>query len=68
MKSTLKDNKLYIELELNEVNEDILSYLSALEISSKSKASDKQIKELSDEISTNWWNKNKNRFINEDSN
>lgn len=68
VKSTLKDNKLYIELELGEVNEDLLSYLSALEIASKSKASEQEIKKLSDEISANWWHKNKHRFINEDNN
>lgn len=41
----------------------ILDYLKFREIASKSKASQKQIDELSSESKSSWWNKNKSRFI-----
>lgn len=41
----------------------ILDYLKFREIVSKSKASQKQIDEISTESKKSWWNKNKSRFI-----
>jgi hypothetical protein len=41
----------------------ILDYLKFREIASKSKASQKQIDELSSESKSSWWNKNKSRFV-----
>jgi hypothetical protein len=41
----------------------ILDYLKFREIASKSKASQKQIEELSSESKSSWWNKNKSRFV-----
>lgn len=68
MKSTITNNKLLIEMELSEINPDILSYLSALEISSKSRATEDNVYELAHEINQKWWKNNQNRFLNEDSN
>lgn len=41
----------------------ILDYLKFREIAAKSKASQKQIDEVSSESKSSWWNKNKSRFI-----
>ena len=41
----------------------ILDYLKFREIASKSKATQKQIDELSSESKSSWWNKNKGRFV-----
>jgi hypothetical protein len=41
----------------------ILDYIKFREIASKSKASQKQIDELSSESKSSWWNKNKSRFV-----
>ena len=40
----------------------ILDYLKFREIASKSKASQKQMDELSSESKSSWWKKNKSRF------
>ena len=41
----------------------VLDYLKFREIASKSKATQKQIDELSFESKSSWWNKNKSRFV-----
>lgn len=41
----------------------ILDYLKFREIASKSKATQKQIDELSSESKSSWWDKNKSRFV-----
>jgi len=41
----------------------ILDYLKFREIASKSKASQKQIDELSSGSKSSWWTKNKSRFV-----
>lgn len=68
MQTILKGNKVLFEFNLGEIDEDILSLLSSFKIAGKSKASEKEIFRLSDEIKAKWWKKNKKRFIDEDSN
>lgn len=41
----------------------ILDYVKFREVASKSRASQKQIDKLSSEFKSNWWNKNKSRFV-----
>ena len=41
----------------------IMDYLEFLEISSKSKAKQSEADKLANEINKDWWNKNKNSFI-----
>ncbi len=43
--------------------QQILDYLKFREIASKSKATQKQIDELSSESKSSWWDKNKSRFV-----
>ncbi|MCB9263199.1 MAG: hypothetical protein H6607_12565 [Flavobacteriales bacterium] len=40
----------------------ILDFLKFKEITSKSKATQQQIDDISDEINATWWEKNKGRF------
>lgn len=41
----------------------LLDFLKLKEITSKSKATDEQISDLSSESKNDWWSKNKDRFI-----
>lgn len=68
MQTILKGNKVLFEFSLGEIDEDILSLLSSFKFARKSKASEKEIFRLSEEIKTKWWKKNKKRFIDEDNN
>jgi hypothetical protein len=67
MKVTRNNNELTISIPdnimtLGEVQE-LLDYIKFRSITSKSKASQKDISSLSDEIDESWWNKNKSKFI-----
>lgn len=68
MTSTIKNNKLILEFEPDEINAKDISFLQAMMIKRKSKASKEDIKSLADEITQGWWQKNKAKFIDEDSN
>jgi predicted trehalose synthase len=41
----------------------LIDYAKYLEATSRSQASQSDIDNLADEINTNWWNKNKHRFL-----
>jgi predicted trehalose synthase len=41
----------------------IMDYLEYLELTSKSKVSQKDADKLADELNENWWAKNRNKFI-----
>jgi len=43
--------------------ERLLSYAKYLEATSASKALQADVDKLADEVNTNWWNKNKQRFL-----
>jgi hypothetical protein len=43
-------------------------FLTLLDITSRSKATDKDIEELSEEINRKWWQENKESFLGESSN
>ena len=42
----------------------LINYLTYNELTSKSKATQKDIDELSTRVNKNWWEKNKDRFLN----
>ncbi|MCD6219919.1 hypothetical protein J7K43_06015 [Candidatus Calescamantes bacterium] len=63
MQATLKEDKVVVEFDLNEVDEDILSLLTSMEISKKSYATQEDILKLSEEIKKKWWKKNKKQTI-----
>ncbi|MBM3237773.1 hypothetical protein FJZ31_15905 [Candidatus Poribacteria bacterium] len=64
MKSLVSGNKIILEFELGEYYKDIVDLLTMMEIASKSKATERDIEELSKEIKKNWWQRNKDSFIN----
>ena len=66
MKTLTKNNKIIIEFDVGEYNKDLIDLLTMIEITNKSEASEEQINKLAHEIKSNWWKKNKNRFIDED--
>lgn len=68
MQAVLKGNKVLLEFAVGKVDEDILSFLSAVEIAKKSKAATEDILRLSEKIKAKWWKENKQRFINETGN
>lgn len=41
----------------------ILDYLTYLELTSKSKATQEQADKLADELNENWWTENRSKFI-----
>ena len=41
----------------------LIDYAKYLEATSKSKARQSDVDRLADEVNTNWWNKNKHRFL-----
>ena len=43
--------------------QDFLNYARYKELTSKSKASQKEVDKLADEVNKNWWTKNRKRFI-----
>jgi len=63
MQAILKEDKVVVEFDLNEVDEDILSLLTSMEISKKSYATQEDILKLSEEIKKKWWKKNKKQII-----
>jgi hypothetical protein len=61
-----KNNDTIITIP-NSVNytylQDFLDYLTIKSIISKSKATEKQISDLAEKAQTEWWNKNKSKFV-----
>jgi hypothetical protein len=66
MISEMKDNKIHVVFDIGEYDPEVIDFLTFLEITSKSKATDEDIEELSEEIKRNWWEENKKRFLDED--
>jgi len=64
MISVIKDNKVTIEFDIGAYNKDIIDFLTVMEIAGKSKGTDEQIDQLSDEIKKDWWENNKKRLLN----
>ncbi len=65
MISKMQDQKITVEFDIGDYNPDIIDFLTLLDITSKSNASDEDIQHISNEISKNWWTENKNRLLNE---
>ncbi|MCK4764379.1 MAG: hypothetical protein KAW12_19425 [Candidatus Aminicenantes bacterium] len=65
MTGRMQGRKITVEFDVGEYNPDIIDFLTLLDITSKSKAGDRDIKNLSDEIGKNWWAENKEKLLNE---
>jgi hypothetical protein len=64
MKLTLLDDKVILEFNIGSYDKNIIDFLTNIELSQKSKATENDINLLSDEITETWWKTNENRFIN----
>ena len=62
-----ENNELIISIPENILGiseiQEFLNYLKFKTITSKSKATQKDIDEIAEEIDSEWWEKNKKRFI-----
>ncbi len=65
MFTEIKNNKITVEFEVGSFNKDLIDFLTMIEISNKSEVKDDDIKNFSDEVSSDWWAKNKGRLLNE---
>lgn len=65
MKATLRDDKVILEFNIGSYDKNTIDFLTNIELSQKSKATEDDINLLSDEITETWWKANKDRFINE---
>jgi hypothetical protein len=68
MISKMEDKKIHIVFDIGEYEPEIIDFLTLLDITSKSKASDKAIDDLAEEIKQKWWENNKESFLGESSN
>ncbi len=65
MKATLRDDKVILEFNIGSYDKNTIDFLTNIELSQKSKATEDDINSLSDEIAETWWKANKNRLVNE---
>lgn len=63
----MQGQKITVEFEIGEYDPQIIDFLTLLDITSRSKATDKDIENISNEITKNWWVENKDRLLNESS-
>jgi hypothetical protein len=63
MISKVQGNKVHVVFDIGEYDPDVIDYLTFLEITSKSKATDEEIEQLSEDIKQNWWEENKENFL-----
>jgi hypothetical protein len=68
MISKIEGKKIHLVFDIGEYQPEVIDFLTLLDITSRSKATDKEIEELSEEIKRNWWQKNKESFLGERSN
>jgi len=61
----MEDQKITIGFDIGEYDPDVVEFLTLLDITSKSKATDEDIEKLSKEIKRNWWQQNKERLLDE---
>lgn len=66
MIATSQNNKVILEFDLGDnYNKKLIDLLLAMETANKSGVSEDFIRELADEAKKDWWQKNKNKFLNE---
>ena len=63
MISKIQGNKVHVVFNIGEYDPEVIDYLTFLEITSKSKATKKDIEKLSEDIKRNWWEENKDNFL-----
>jgi len=68
MISKMEDKKMHVVFDIGEYEPEVMDFLTLLDITSKSKASDEDIDDLAEEIKQKWWEDNKESFLGESSN
>ncbi len=68
MISKIENKRIHVVFDVGEYNPAIMDFLTLLDITSKSNATDKEIEELSEEVKQKWWFENKESFLGESSN
>ena len=63
MISKVQGNKVHVVFDIGEYDPEVIDYLTFLEITSKSKATDEEIEKLSEDLKQNWWEKNKESYL-----
>jgi len=64
----MEDKKMHVVFDIGEYEPEVMDFLTLLDITSKSKASDEDIDDLAEEIKQKWWEDNKESFLGESSN
>jgi hypothetical protein len=60
------DNQITIKISADVDSfgiQKLIDYVKYLEATSKSKVKQSKVDELAEELNSNWWEKNKNRFV-----
>ena len=65
MISKVEGKRVHLVFDIGEYQPEVIDFLTLLDITSKSKATDKDIEELSEDITQNWWLENKESFLRE---
>ena len=65
MTARMQGQKITVEFDIGDYDPDIMDFLTLLDITSKSKAADEEVQNLSNEITGKWWAENKQRLLNE---
>jgi hypothetical protein len=65
MNATTQGNKVILEFDLGDYNKKLIDMLLTMEIANQSKATEDDIRELANDTKKGWWQKNKDRLLNE---
>lgn len=65
MTATTKGNKVILEFDLGNYDKKLIDMLLAMETANQSQATEKDIKKLAALTKKDWWNKNKDRLLDE---
>ncbi|UCH95804.1 MAG: hypothetical protein JSV88_02870 [Candidatus Aminicenantes bacterium] len=68
MISKIEGKKIHLVFDIGEYQPEVIDFLTLLDITSRSKATDEDIEKLSEDIKRNWWKENKESFLGESSN
>jgi hypothetical protein len=68
MISKIEGKKIHLIFDIGEYDPVVVDYLSFLNITSRSKATSEEIEELTEEIKSNWWKENKEKYLSESGN
>jgi hypothetical protein len=65
MISKIEGQKVHLVFDIGEYHPEVMDFLTLLDVTSKSKATDEDIEALPEEIKRNWWKENKESLLGE---